>query len=1281
MIMQRFQRWKSTILRRRQTLRRLGIAGGALAAVTFGFASWPTALAQTAGGRAQPLITQAVNDGSLVGLAGNTRPEAKNPTNDRGRVDDATPMPHLMLQLRRPAAQEQALATLIDQLHDPNSPNYHHWLTASQIGAQFGPAASDIATVTNWLTQHGFTVNTVYPNGIAIEFSGTAGQIRSAFHTEIHNLSVNGVAHFANVADPQIPAALAPLVAGVVSLNDFRPRPQAVHKPQATGNFTQSGNFYMTPPDLATIYNFNQAFNGGITGKGQTIYLVEDSDIYTNGGTVNDWTTFRTGFGIPVTNYPGASLTTIHPNNCSDPGVNGDDAEAIIDAEYSSAAAPSAAIVMAVCNNFVAMLQFMFNNPNTYPPAIMSISYGECEALNGATFNAAYRNVYQTGVAEGWSIFVSAGDQGAGGCNFGGQTVTDGVGVNGLGSTVYNVSVGGTDFGDTFAHQDNTYWSSTNTATFGSALSYIPEIPWNTTCGSQLFATFEGFATTYGASGFCNSSLISQNPFFLENWAGSGGQSLCAQGTPSVSGVVSGTCAGWPKPSWQSGLLGNPADTVRDLPDVSMFASFGPWNHAYAICFSDTGNQGTTCDGTASGWSTGWGGTSFGSPIWAGIQALINQYTGSLQGNPNPVLYTLATAEYGASGNSACNSSNGNTVAGSCIFYDVTAGDMVAPCTTNPNTSNLYSCYLPSGTYGVMSTNNNAYAPAFATGTGWDFATGIGTVNVYNLITNWAATGGGNASLTVSVTGSGTVASNPTGISCPSTCNHVFTGGSQVTLTPTPAGGWSFSSWGGACSGSGGCTVAMNAAESVTATFVQNVVLSVTVTGSGTVTSSPTGISCPSTCSASYAQGTQVTLTPAPADGWGFNGWSGACSGFDNCVVTMSAAQSVTATFAQSQYTLNVSIAGNGTVTSSPTGVSCPSACTMNYSNGTSVMLTATPAGGATFNGWGGACSGNGSCLVTMNSIESVTAMFSASGGGGGGPASQTYVSATLGSDANPCTYISPCLTFAAALAQTTAGGEIIVLDPGDFGPVTITKAVSIYADAVSVAGTMPSPGTSGIVVSAGASDMVYLRGLTFDGVNASGTSGIVFSSGARLQIENCLVQDFTTSGITFSPGAGSATTPLLVVRNTRILNNATGFLIQPTGGIAVNAVLRWLHIDSNTGEGLRVDGTGGSGTINVIVTDSTASFNASNGIDAVSGPGNATVIVRRVTAVLNGSAGILSNQASGGTANVIVNGSTLYANAIGIQATGGASLLTNANNQVTGNASNGSFTGTASLH
>jgi Divergent InlB B-repeat domain len=468
----------------------------------------------------------------------------------------------------------------------------------------------------------------------------------------------------------------------------------------------------------------------------------------------------------------------------------------------------------------------------------------------------------------------------------------------------------------------------------------------------------------------------------------------------------------------------------------------------------------------------------------------------------------------------------------------------------------------------------------------------------------------------------------------------------------------------------------------VTATFVQDVTLSVNVTGSGTVTSSPTGISCPSTCSASYAPSTQVTLTATPANGYGFSGWGGACSGVGNCVVTMNTAQSVTATFAQTQYTLNVSVAGNGTVTSSPSGISCPSVCTMNYSSGTPVTLTATPAGGATFNGWGGACTGNGSCMVTMNSIESVTAMFSASGGGG--PSSQTFVSATLGNDSNPCTRISPCLTFAAALAQTTAGGEIDVIDPGDFGPVTITKAITIFGNAIggaSVAGTTPSPGTSGIVISAGSSDVINLGGLTFDGVNASGTSGVVFTSGARLHIENCAVLGFTTSGITFSPGTGSAATTQLVVQGTTILNNATGILIQPTGGIAASVRLRSLSIDHNAGDGLRVDGTGGTGAINVAIADSTASFNAGNGIDAVSGPGNATVDIMRVVAASNGSAGIQSNQASGGIASVTVGSSMLRSNAIGIQATGGAGLLSYGNNQVTGNASNGSFTGTASFH
>jgi hypothetical protein len=399
----------------------------------------------------------------------------------------------------------------------------------------------------------------------------------------------------------------------------------------------------------------------------------------------------------------------------------------------------------------------------------------------------------------------------------------------------------------------------------------------------------------------------------------------------------------------------------------------------------------------------------------------------------------------------------------------------------------------------------------------------------------------------------------------------------------------------------------------------------------------------------------------------------------NDTIQTTTAALTVNVLTAPPNYTLSVGVSGNGTITSSPTGISCPSVCTMNYASGTQVLLTATAMGGSTFNGWGGACTGSGTCLLTMNSIESVTAMFSAAAGGG--PSTQTFVSASLGSDSNPCTRVSPCLTFAAALAQTSAGGEIDALDPGDFGPVTINKAITIFGNAAGGAGLMTTPGTSGIVISAGANDVIHLDGLAFDGVNASGTSGVVFLSGARLNIENCAVLGFTTSGITVSPGAGSATPTKVVVQNTTILNNATGLLIRPTSGIAAKVTLRWLRIDNDSGEGLRVDGTGGSGAIDAALADSTASFNASNGIDVVSGPGNATLDIMRVVAATNGAAGIQSNQSGGGTSSVTVGSSVLYGNNAAVVSTGGGAVLSYANNQVTGNAtSNNGFTGAASM-
>ncbi len=231
-----------------------------------------------AGSQTPPLISAAIDENALVTLAGNTRPEA-TAANDRGAVADDLPMEHMLLQLRRSSEQEQAFEKYLDELEDPKSPNYHHWLSAQEVGERYGLAPQDLASITNWLKSHGFTVNRVYPNAVVIDFSGNAGEVREAFRTEIHNLEVKGAAHIANMSDPRIPEELAPAVVGVVSLNDFRPRP--MNKPRPAYTTTIEGEPYdlVVPADLATIYDFNPLFAAGYSGQGQTIVVVENSDL------------------------------------------------------------------------------------------------------------------------------------------------------------------------------------------------------------------------------------------------------------------------------------------------------------------------------------------------------------------------------------------------------------------------------------------------------------------------------------------------------------------------------------------------------------------------------------------------------------------------------------------------------------------------------------------------------------------------------------------------------------------------------------------------------------------------------------------------------------------------------------------------------------------------------------------------------------------------------------------------------------------------------------------
>jgi hypothetical protein len=248
----------------------------------------------------------------------------------------------------------------------------------------------------------------------------------------------------------------------------------------------------------------------------------------------------------------------------------------------------------------------------------------------------------------------------------------------------------------------------------------------------------------------------------------------------------------------------------------------------------------------------------------------------------------------------------------------------------------------------------------------------------------------GPFTLSVGLAGSGSGQVNGPGITCTPDCTESYANGTPVTLTAVPDAASTFFGWSGACTGTGPCTVTMNANQSVTAKFEpKTVVLSVTLTGtgSGAVGSAPGGIACPGDCSEAYTINSTVTLTATPTAPSTFGGWGGACLGVpasSPCVVTMDAAKTATAQFnppVPGPFTLTVTLAGTGTgsVGSTPTGIACPGDCTEPYANGTMVTLTATPTAPSTFGGWGGACLGvpaSSPCVVTMDAAKTATAQF-----------------------------------------------------------------------------------------------------------------------------------------------------------------------------------------------------------------------------------------------------------------------------------------------------------------
>ena len=1016
----------------------------------------PAVNAQVESGlHAQPRITRSVDEMDRVALAGNTHPEARA-ANDRGAVANDFVVEHMLLQLKRSPEQEQAVQQFVDELQTIGSPNFHHWLTAQEFGERFGIPKPDLDAVTGWLSSQGFRVNVVYPSGMLIDFSGTAAQVHRAFQTEIHNLEVRGERHIGNMSDPRIPVALAPVVAGIVSLHDFRPHAMyKMHQPRSQFTFPDSfgGTAYaVVPADLAKIYNLNSLFSAGISGQGQTIVLIEDTDVFR----ASDWNTFRQTLGL--SGYSSASFTQVHPapssgtNNCAAPGVIApNDAEAILDAEWASASAPSAAIEMAACadsgttfGGLIAIQNLI--NASTPPPSIMSISYGQCETVNGAAANASYNSAYQQAVAEGVSVFVAAGDSGAAGCDNSVAEATHGIAVNAFASTPNNVAVGGTDFSDTYSGTNATYWNSGNTTAFGSAISYVPEIPWNDSCAGALLSAYEGYSQTYGSASLCSDPNLGS--LLMSTVAGGGGPSQCASGNPSTPSVVGGSCQGWPKPSWQS-VLGNPNDGVRDTPDVSLFAADGLWSHFYVFCWSDAANGGAACGTDPSAWS-GAGGTSFASPIMAGMQALINQKSGGPQGNPAPIYYQLANTEYGPSGNSSCNSSNGNTVASNCIFYDVTLGDIDVDC-TGPN------CYLGGGSVGVLSTSNSTFAPAYGTTTGWDFATGIGTVNAANLVNNWPSSSP-QPSFTLSASptnltflqgaaGSSIITINPqngfggnvvlTASGLPSGVSAVFgtnpaTTSSLLTLSAT----------GVATIGSVTVTITGTSGSLTKTTTIS---LTVNPKGSYTLSASPNSLAIVQGASGAST----ITVTPQN----GFNGKVGlSASGLPSGVT---ASFNPSSTAGTSTLTLTASSsAATGTVTLTITGTSG------NLSNATTISLTVTGAPTYTLS------ASPKTLTITQGASGTSTITVTPQNGFNGNVSlSVSGLSSGVTASFNPTsTANTSTLTLTANSTATT--GTVTVTITGRSGSLSKTTTISLTVRFVP---TLPSVWTDGDIGSTGA--------------------------------------------------------------------------------------------------------------------------------------------------------------------------------------------------------------------
>ena len=628
-------------------------------------------------------IVQAVDSSRTIALRGNVHPLAR-PEFDRGSVNGAMALPLVTLFFKPTASQQADLDSLLAGQQDRSSPNYHRWLTPEQFGERFGVSAADLAKVTAWLQSQGFTMIETARGRNWVTFSGTAQQVSAALRTSIHRYAVNGEAHYANASEPFVPAAFADVVGGFRGLDDFRLRGRAIRKstPSVRPNFTSA----ISGRHFVTPGDF------------ATIYDI--NALYNNGidGTgqkiavmgqtdisLSDIAAFRAAAGLAA-NVPQVMLIG------SDPGTSSSDIlEASLDVEWAGAVAKNATIIYVNSTDVINSMQSAIDK-NVAP--VISISYGACEQAFGSSQANSLAAMAQQANTQGITIVASAGDSGATDCD-NTAPATQGLAVDLPAGLPYVTGVGGTQFNE----GSGTYWQAT--VPTGRILFLRRSRTFPRSCGMRL--RFRIMAP-------------------LESWR-----------------VPAARARFFSKPVWQTGT-GVPSDGQRDVPDVSFNASPDP--DGYLICA-----QGWCTNGfrDAAGNLQEIGGTSCGTPTFAGVVALINQQTQSAgQGNINYILYPLAASSPAA-------------------FHDITSGNNEVACTTG-------STNCPAGASPI----------GYVAGVGYDQATGLGSVDVNNLVTAWTSVS--STSLSQSNSGSTPdfqLAVSPSALSVA----HGSTGMAQVTVT------------------------------------------------------------------------------------------------------------------------------------------------------------------------------------------------------------------------------------------------------------------------------------------------------------------------------------------------------------------------------------------------------------------------------------------------------------------------------------------------------------------